>query len=115
MKAALAVAVLALSLGGCGALSAVNAPSPTTAGMPSSAAQKLAEFAASDVAAALADAKAQTPPDAVAIACWSDVLAVLPSLNVSTLGAPMLLQKARDGVTVGPAVMRDCQGMIPFP
>jgi hypothetical protein len=60
----------------------------------------LQRFTLDDVNAALADAKAQTPPDQVAINCYTALASTLqsPVINPlpSGLGAFQALQKARD-------------------
>lgn len=76
---------------------------------------QLGKYTAADVDAALADAQAQTPPDGVAIACWTTVKAALPVLNTPAgAGAAVALQKARDVQAVAPQVARNCAGIIPF-
>jgi hypothetical protein len=75
---------------------------------------QFARYAATDVAAALADAQAQTPPDAVGISCWSTLQEVLPLLQTPTgaVGAAAI-QKGRDLQRAVPLVVNACNGLIP--
>jgi hypothetical protein len=60
----------------------------------------LQSFALNDLQAALADAQAQTPPDAIAATCYQTLITIVQSPVANPLpagpGAFQLLQKARD-------------------
>lgn len=99
----------ALALSACaGHLSVSPAPTGTiTASVAPAASQapvdplsQLASFTISDLQAASADAKAQTPPDETAYRCYDFLAGVIPTLkpNVGNikLGAFIAFQKARD-------------------
>ena len=80
-------------------LTGVTAPASTPA-VVASPLQTLADFTITDLQAASADAKAQTPPDVTASQCYDFLIAVIPSLQPSaqsfTPGAVFAFQKARD-------------------
>ena len=117
---------LVLALGGCGAtIPDPFAPSgklvltgDAIADLRTAASPVLAtlgKYTAADVDAALADAQTQTPPDGVAIACWTTVKAALPILNLPAGSAgATAIQKARDASAIAPQVARNCAGIIPF-
>src|SRR5579859_6747758 len=107
---------LILSLAGCG----TTVPDPfnpsktvTLTGNPladfAPLAQKITVYATDDVKAALVDAQAQTPPDAVGAQCWATVLDALPLLQAPPgAAAAVALQKARDAERVAPLVVAAC-------
>jgi hypothetical protein len=77
--------------------------------------QKIATYTADDVKAALADAQAQAPPDAVGAACWAVLLDALPLLQIPAgAAAAVAIQKGRDAQRVAPLVINACNGLIPF-
>jgi hypothetical protein len=84
-------------------------PAPATSKLTASAVQGnplllLQQFTTSDLQAALADANAQTPPDAAAAACYTALLAVVNSNIANPLpsgpGLFQALQKARDAKAI---------------
>ena len=76
---------------------------------------QFARFTAADVAAALADAQAQTPPDAVGISCWSTLQNALPLLQTPPgTAAAVAIQQGRDLQRALPLVVNACNGLIPF-
>lgn len=77
--------------------------------------QKLAAYTETDVKLALADAQAQTPPDAVGMSCWSTILQALPLVQTSAGAAgAVAIQKGRDLQHTIPLVANACSGLIPF-
>jgi hypothetical protein len=120
------LALLPLALGGCGAtipdpfapsgkLVLTGNPAADLGLAVSPVLATLGKYTSADVDAALTDAEAQAPPDAVAIACWTTVKAALPILSLPPGAAgAMAIQKARDTQTVAPQVARNCAGIIPF-
>ncbi len=121
-RTGIAFAAIAIQLAGCG----TPFPDPfgptttvTLTGNPlkdfAPATTQIARYTAADVAAALADAQAQTPPDAVGISCWSILQDALPLLQTPPGAAgAVAIQKGRDLQREMPLVINACNGLIPF-
>jgi len=121
-RAGVALAGAAILLAGCGTpLPDPFAPAKTVTltGNPlkdfAPATAQFARYTAADVAAALADAQAQTPPDAVGISCWSTLEDALPLLQTPPGAAgAVAIQKGRDPQREMPLIVNACNGLIPF-
>lgn len=99
MKNILAITtVVALVLAGVPASAQTKAISKTAA--TANPILVLQSFTVADIQAALADAQAQTPPDAAAVNCYSALIPLVQSSIANPLpasaGGFQLLQKARD-------------------
>ncbi len=98
--------LMALCLPGCAQVQAptgtqIASAAPAAPQGPSDPIGQLAAFTVSDLQAASADAKAQTPPDTTASQCYDFLAGVIPTLQPPTpgnikLGAFIAFQKARD-------------------
>jgi hypothetical protein len=70
-------------------------------------------FIEADLSAAIADAQAQTPPDALGIACWQTIAKIPPTAIPAGAGVAYLKQRFRDLQMLYVPINQNCAAIAP--